>query len=475
MKEKFYEKIKKIIYTDSFPTALFYIILAITIILMIISFEYIDLDSLTAWSVNLWDLLIKGRLGEFYSYCEDNYLRGACHENCHGGYLMLIPLAIWNFPLWVTHYFSGITLVTTPLCLIWAKTGYLVYAIITAVYCCKIASLLGIDKKYNKYIVLLILGSSEILISIFYAGQDEIVYIMFFILAIYYYINGNKFKFVLWSTFSVTCCPIMLIPYVALILIRYKNIFKILGLLIISILPNALFDIVYRNDTIYQTVKVDINEMVTGILNTNVINTSLGSVSIMGIFLVLVYFYCYFIYDQDNKINQKQEFYIITILMTLLTLFADNDFYRLFLYVPFFAIIVFLNSDNIHFNLLIVTVLNYLRAFLSLTVNEGQNMNTQYMMKNNFMLMLCKRFDSNRYIEYLSINSKLYDNFDVYNVFIVIIGAVATACIGIFLYYNLKNKPIRLGKYPISIMFFIYILCMPIILLGYYVLLFDLV
>ena len=96
------------------------LIIGLTTVLMTVMFGYQDLVSQTAWSVNIWDLLVKGDLGNFFTYTEQN-LRGSAAENCAGNWLTLIPMAIWNLPLWITHYFGGITPVVSQVCLVWSK------------------------------------------------------------------------------------------------------------------------------------------------------------------------------------------------------------------------------------------------------------------------------------------------------------------------------------------------------------------
>ena len=102
---------------------IFYIILlAVTItttFFMMITFDYWDLDSMTAWSLNVWDLLFEGRLADFYQYAQLN-LRGAFHENCAGNYLWLLPWCIWNFPLWLVHSITGVLNVTDFWSLCWS-------------------------------------------------------------------------------------------------------------------------------------------------------------------------------------------------------------------------------------------------------------------------------------------------------------------------------------------------------------------
>lgn len=96
------------------------VVAILTGLLALITFEYEDVDSLAAWSLNFWDLLFKGRLDESYIYTAEN-VHGAAHQNCKGNYLWLLPLCVWNLPLWVVHTVSGTLLVTNFFSICWTK------------------------------------------------------------------------------------------------------------------------------------------------------------------------------------------------------------------------------------------------------------------------------------------------------------------------------------------------------------------
>lgn len=76
------------------------VVAALSMFMAWITFDYWDLDSMTAWTMNFWDLFFEGRLGEFYEYTTLN-LHGAQHYNCEGNYLWLLPWCLWNLPLWL--------------------------------------------------------------------------------------------------------------------------------------------------------------------------------------------------------------------------------------------------------------------------------------------------------------------------------------------------------------------------------------
>lgn len=82
------------------------VVTILTTYLALITFEYWDLDSMTAWTMNFWDLFFEGRLNEFYEYTALN-AHGAQHYNCEGNFLWLLPWCLWNLPLWLATFGGG--------------------------------------------------------------------------------------------------------------------------------------------------------------------------------------------------------------------------------------------------------------------------------------------------------------------------------------------------------------------------------
>lgn len=72
------------------------------------------------------------------------------------------------------------------------------------------------------------------------------------------------------------------------------------------LLPTALFDFLYRNDQLYQSAKTDFTDLILEMFEAASINTVLGPVSILGVFLVIFYFYSYGIKVENDTASQKR-------------------------------------------------------------------------------------------------------------------------------------------------------------------------
>ena len=164
---------------------------------MFATFKYLDFEMMTVWSIDFWDLFFEGRLHKFYPYTS---LRLRMREElvavCTGNYLWLIPWAIWNLPVWSIHKVTGTIKVTEFFSFMWSKVFLIILTFVAIYYLCKIVESVKGSKEYNKLIGLLVLASPEILMSTCYAGQDEILYIALFTMALYYFLENKKKSFI---------------------------------------------------------------------------------------------------------------------------------------------------------------------------------------------------------------------------------------------------------------------------------------
>lgn len=353
------------------------LILIVTNLFLIFFFRYFDSVSYTVWSVNFWDLLYEGRLNEFYTYAQEN-IRGAYHPMFMGNYFTIFPWIIWNFPLWITHYFNGNLNVTTLGCIGWSKTLLLLANVITAFYSYRICVKITNNKNMSKWIIPFILGSTEMMISIGYAGQDEIVYLAFFIMSIFYRMEQKKKIALILDIMTITICPIMILPIMALYLLYEKNIVILLIQSVVIFLPNILFNYIYANDPLYLAVKnTNVSEILLPMINSILIPTAFGPMSISVCVVIFIYFICYF--TDGEKISDRRLVYILTCTIFVINFLMTNKFYRFCLYIPFFCIILFIN-ENRNINTFLFFIITGLRSILCVFSNMPQNMNKTYIM-----------------------------------------------------------------------------------------------
>jgi len=343
------------------------VVLIILYLVISVLFRYEDTVSYTVWSVNFWDLLFQGRLGDYYSYSHEN-LRQAPHGLFCGSYLTVFPWILWNFPLWLTHPISQNVRVDSVACIFYSKLLLLLCVIGIAFYVYRIAKV--VFRKSDEQACLaaiLSVGGYEIVNSTAYAGQDEVVYLFFILAAVYFLLAGRKRMWLLFSCMSITVCPIMLIPFLTVYLIYEKNILKILGGTGMVLIPSLFFEFVYHSDEIYQESKgINSTSIFESMMDGDRIGTALGTVSAVGVAIILVFFLCYIIHEEGQNQNVSIIYMLAVSFFIICFMSPLNVFYRFGIYTPFWAVLIVLYEDRLNINLFLMTVVNYGRAFVSL-------------------------------------------------------------------------------------------------------------
>ncbi len=339
-------------------------------------FKYCDLTSITGWSYTLWDTLSEVRLEDFYAECA-GHPYGAVHNQCIGNYLWLIPISIWNVPMWLMHRGQQ---VLPPKCFMWTKIGLIICVIFTVFILITLINGLNVNlKKWDKVeISVLFLSSPEIILSVVYAGQDEIVYILLFMLAMYrLLIRADKRGFLVYSIISVNLCPIMFLPYMAVILMFEKRIVLDLGYGILAIVPTAIFELVYKDNQIYHSNKEGFTKWVSELLSVQTIPLFGISVSVLGCILIGMLCWCYFAVEYDYKKNDNREevIWILLTIMLLFCVFSGNHFYRFFLYLPFLIVYIYQKNDRRETSLFFYMILQICRTVQILFVDDEQVLN----------------------------------------------------------------------------------------------------
>lgn len=464
------QKVKDI----SFKTLIAIIVIA-CIFVMLFTFYYCDTRSLTVWAMNIWDLISENRLMEFYEYSAEN-LREAFHDNCKGNFMMLFPLAIWNLPVWFMQHFGGMPYTLTTTLVIWSKLFFVFCTVITAVFGYKICSLMHVDKNKKWLAVCLILVSPEILVSTCYAGQDEIVYICLFMIAIYFYLRGKMIPFLICSILSITFSFIMIMPYLLLVLIKEKNVIKDIFYVGITIVPTVIFEYVYRDVEAYQNCKTDLALWIDEMFGLSTIETTYGSMSVMAVLLVLVYFFAYTSIHLTRNLAEDipKVFFMLTIVMSAASFLLDNYFYRCFLYVPFLIIFLMISKQSLEMNMFLLVILTYVRMYLCLGVNNTQNMNMLYLLQSGTMMRWVNNYSNPWYLEVgLSMNEVLLDKFPVLASLTGLFSSIAFAAVLLLLF---SNSPLCRKEYKINInaklLIFGYAMCMPLFMAAFYVMVF---
>lgn len=236
------------------------------------------------------------------------------------------------------------------------------------------------------------------------------------------------------------------------------------------LLPTVLFDFLYRNDQLYQSSKTDFTDLILEMFGIASINTVLGPVSILGVFLVIFYFYSYGIKVENDITSQKKVIYVLGVIFILMGLFMGNNFYRLFLYVPFLVLLLIISERNLQMNLFLLLVSTFGRSLLACAVNNSQNMNTAFIMKNSWISNLSEAVNGNQGIKNLGLYDKLMLRFPFFPGIVMVVTVCAVSAMILLVIINYPKYKAE-HEFPVSekILLAGYVLCMPFILALWFI------
>ena len=434
---------------------------------MMILFNYYDADPYISWSCELLDCIFRKTDMGFYEYTtlslRSNEPTLIC---CDKTIPMMLPIALWNLPVWIVHEITGDMIVTHIRDITWMKLGFALCIFIIAVESEKIVKKIRPDAD-SRLVYPLIFASGDIVISTMYAAQDEIVYLMMIVIALRSAISGNIRKFLVFSAIAVALNPQMLIPVLIILLLSEKRILRIIMYLLISYIPAGMFNIIYRNDETYHRYTLMkpgmINELFTddvGLFQGN------GNVSLFLVVLCILAF-CACTRKQEDT-EGYDYVWVVTVLMTSMTLLSSggllNFFYRSLLYVPFMVMLVVVSRQNPVTNLLLYVLYSWSRCWLCILTNIPQNMSSLYIsFKTSNLQRIYDRYGSMVLGKFYSSKIPLIGNY----------GLVTAVCLSlavIILYINHRSvqdrdfSTFRLRK---EIIVFVSSFLVPVILAAF--------
>lgn len=301
---------------------------------------YMDLRSLTIWSVNVWDTIYETKNPlNFYAYSAQN-LFGLDHAMVGSDILIYLPWAIWNLPIWILQRFAGLEILNHPSMLLYSKCFLILFMILTCKIMKKIAFLLTDSIEDVARSIMLFTTSFFILAGVAYVGQNDILVIFVMLLAIYNYMKGNTKKFVLWSALSIALKPFFIFSYIALILLKEKKIFRIafyglmgMSIYILQKIP-FLFAPMYKESLSYGPT----SNLIGLLLESKFSIFSVG-ISILVLALLIAYAMAY-LDNLGDKLKEKCIYYCVLPFICFFA-FTHFDYYRpIYLFTVFYLLML---------------------------------------------------------------------------------------------------------------------------------------
>lgn len=282
------------------------IILALFSIFLFFSFIYPDLLITTKHGMNFWNCLFYGNISDFYSYNNGVKINTFAFPNgitCGAYYdiMMYIIFAFWNLPMWVLETYFNVDVFHSLICLMYIKSILIFFSMGILFFMKKIGKLINYNDEQISMMQILFFTSGIFISSVTIISHYDVIPLLFIMGGTYFFIKGNKKLFLLCFAVAAPLKLFSMFFFVALLLYSERNIVKILGKILIVLIPLTLMRYLVPFYELSNDIEIPI------VFFSNSWDVSIGSVPICIILLTIVYLLVYFHQPADNPVQFGNE------------------------------------------------------------------------------------------------------------------------------------------------------------------------
>lgn len=302
---------------------------------------------------------LQGHFLDFYEW--DAYQYNMWASYMPSTYLVF---AIWNIPMklfgivtsperfadfWVIMWYKLLPVSLYLAC------GYLVY---------KITAAIGMGSKKSKLCAYAFLTTPIGFFSQFMFGQYDVFTVFLILLGIYYYMKDNRKLFVLFFALSIPFKYYSLLIFVPLLLLKEKNVFKIIRDMVLVASCYAIEFLIYLPSPLFREYVLGFGP--TGYVYQAGIDTGAAHLSLVIIFFCLICAWAYFQKPGTRAELAQWSFYLCSLVIVVIFGLSQWHPQWLLFAVPFWVISAFLHKDTKIFMILDILMMLF---FIVYTVN----------------------------------------------------------------------------------------------------------
>ena len=276
-----------------------------------------------------------------------------------------ILFAIWNIPMKLLGIVVHPEEFADFWVIMWYKLLPTLFYLASGILIYKIASQIGMGSKKSKLCAYAFITAPIGFFSQFMFGQYDSFTVFFILLGLLYYYKKNHKLFILFFALAIPFKLWPLLFFVPLLLLREKNIWKIIRDIVLVAIPYAVeFVLFYGNDVFREYV---LGFSATGYVSAAGIN--IGGVTVSYVIL-LWGFICAYAYFKNPEDDVKEvQWSLFLCCMVLVALFGLSQWHPqwLLLAMPFFVLSAFISKNTKKF--LIIDI--FMMFFYSVYVVNG--------------------------------------------------------------------------------------------------------
>lgn len=320
---------------------------------------YADITVTGQYGLTFWDSLFDGRPLSFYYNALNN---GVAPEGAVYDIGIYIIFGIWQLPVWILNKLFGVSALSVG-ALLWLKLLPVLFTLTSAYEVKEAGRRIGIASDRLPYLVIIYLLTSTVVMPTFVVAQYDVISLYFMLKAINGYLEGDDRKFYLSFAIGLTIKPIIIIALVVLVVIKDKNVVRI----VIDMAKGCLLLIackgIYSLDPSY---RISCTGFLSGglesVFSESLVlegSSEIGSFPLLILGLVIIYILAYV---KDTLVgtvagNREVVWFVFSVWAAFVTLGSVTPYWTIY-FAPFAVLVAFTVSVNTSRVLLIEAVMN---------------------------------------------------------------------------------------------------------------------
>ena len=343
---------------------LFIFTIALLYLFCALGFSQLDQIVNASHSVLFWDSLVHGRVLQAYQDAID--IIGSDKEHFHSWPMCYEPvsyliLGIMNLPAVISYEIGTLKFNSLPFYL-FVKWQQITMIFIASLYVYKIAKLLSENNKtIISFSTMMFMSCPGLIYFSIAFGQIEIYALTFSLIGLYYWLNNDNIKFVVFFAISVTFKLFPFLIFIPLVLIREKKLIRIIIYCYSCLFLLIISKLLYCKSDAYISSLAESHNRINGLISVNSFITGL-SFEHVSIFIICLLIACLCAYITNIKcgsaIKKTQQekiwgiYYCFVVLVVFFILVPGMPYWSVIL-APFIPLLTTLNPKKRHFNIVL--------------------------------------------------------------------------------------------------------------------------
>ncbi|SEQ36414.1 hypothetical protein [Butyrivibrio sp. TB] len=340
------------------------VLLAAALLFSFLTMYYADITVTGQYGLTFWDSLFDGKILSFY---ENALSSGVAPEGAVYDIGTYIIFGIWQLPIWILNKVLGVSALSVG-ALLWLKLLPVLFLLLTTYETAELSFKLGISDTLKAQVGIVFLTSLITYLPVMVVAQYDVIPLYFMVRAINAYVDRDDKSFYISFAISMTVKPLTILALFVLIILREKNVVRIVVDLIKGSFLMIICKAVYSMNEAYKlSCSGFLQKNMPSLFDASVNMGRLGNASLFIIGLIVVYLVAYFdeSYLDASKegavaehisIDRKALLYVFGV-WAVFVAFASATCYWTIYMAPFVILVCFMCGRYLDKVLLVETIM----------------------------------------------------------------------------------------------------------------------